>query len=335
MKLLIITQKVDRSDPILGFFHGWIRGFAERCEQVTVVGQFVGKYDLPANVTMVSLEKENGASLVSQVLRFWKLIIAHRRSYDRVLVHMVPIWIVLGAPIWFLLRKPMYLWYEARGKRWPLRVALLFVRKIFSASPSGMPLRSAKSVITGHGIDTDLYNRGSAQHEPKFLVTVGRITASKHLDVLLHALELLGPDYQLTIVGETITDDDRRVRADLDRIITARGLRVDMSPLPPEEVTALLRRADVFLHASETSLDKAVLEAMACGCPVVSTSPAFKDLPIICQAVDSESLAEHVGKISAMNAEERKELAENLRKMVVEKHGLTKLIDRLMNEMKS
>ena len=39
IKLLIITQKVDRNDDVLGFFHGWITEFAKHVEEVTVLIQ--------------------------------------------------------------------------------------------------------------------------------------------------------------------------------------------------------------------------------------------------------------------------------------------------------
>ncbi|MBI3331798.1 glycosyltransferase family 4 protein [Candidatus Peregrinibacteria bacterium] len=333
MKLLIVTQKVDRTDPILGFFHSWVEGLSKRAEHVTVIGQFVADHTFPSNVTVLSLGKEDDATIFAQIFQFWKLIIRYRDSYDRVLVHMVPIWVVLGGKIWLSLRKPMYLWYEARGKRWPLRVALHFVRKVFSASPHGMPLRTAKSVITGHGIDTDHFRPGSSR-EPKLLLTVGRITRAKRLDVLIDALQTLGTGYWLRIIGGAITGDDRVLEYELREDFRKRGLAAEMGPLEPEAVVPLLQRADVFLHASETSLDKAVLEAMACGCPVVSTSAAFKDvLPIICQATDSASMANHVGRISAMSPDERKGLSESLRKIITEKHSLTKLLDRLVKEM--
>ncbi|MEK7538915.1 MAG: hypothetical protein AAB552_03680 [Patescibacteria group bacterium] len=58
MKLLILTQKVDQNDDILGFFHGWIREFAKHAEQVTVIALGVGEYDLPKNVRVFSLGKE-------------------------------------------------------------------------------------------------------------------------------------------------------------------------------------------------------------------------------------------------------------------------------------
>jgi len=32
MKLLILTQKVDIDDDVLGFFHGWLEEFAKNVE---------------------------------------------------------------------------------------------------------------------------------------------------------------------------------------------------------------------------------------------------------------------------------------------------------------
>ena len=47
MKLLIITQKVNKIDPILGFFHGWIIEFAKHFESITVICLEKGEYNLP------------------------------------------------------------------------------------------------------------------------------------------------------------------------------------------------------------------------------------------------------------------------------------------------
>ena len=58
MKLLITTQTVNINDPVLGFFHRWLKEFAENCEQVTVICLQVGEYQLPPNVKVISLGKE-------------------------------------------------------------------------------------------------------------------------------------------------------------------------------------------------------------------------------------------------------------------------------------
>ena len=55
MRLLILTQKVDQNDDILGFFHGWIREFSKNFETITVISLGVGEYNLPANVRVLSL----------------------------------------------------------------------------------------------------------------------------------------------------------------------------------------------------------------------------------------------------------------------------------------
>ena len=82
---------------------------------MTVIGQSTGTYEFPENVAVQSMRKEKGESRIGQILHFWGLIWSERKNYDAVFVHMVPLWIALGAPVWLLLRKPMYLWYEARG----------------------------------------------------------------------------------------------------------------------------------------------------------------------------------------------------------------------------
>src|SRR3989338_2384006 len=123
MRLLLITQKVDRDDPILGFFHRWVEEFAEQYDQVTVIGQMVGKHRFASNVLVESLGKERKRPVFIQILRFFMLILRHGSRYDAVFVHMPPVWAVLGFPLLFVLRKRVYLWYEARGGGWPLKIA--------------------------------------------------------------------------------------------------------------------------------------------------------------------------------------------------------------------
>lgn len=305
MKLLIVTQTVDRRDPVLGFFHRWIEEFAKQCTDVTVIGQKNGGYSLPPNVHALTLGKEHGVPLWRQVIRFWHLI--GSVQYDAALIHMTPIWVVLGWPFWLLRRKPVYLWYEARGARWPLRFALMIVRKVFSASKSGMPVATSKSVFTGHGIDTDLFQPGSAERDIP-LITVGRITKSKRIPVLQKAASTL--QKPLLLVGPPD------------------------HPVTQNELIPLLQRSSIFLHASETSLDKAPLEAMSCGCIVVSSAEAFRGvLPAQCVCADDE-IAETVRRILDMPEEQKQDLRAQLRDIVIKDHSLPHLIDLLVGSMR-
>jgi glycosyltransferase involved in cell wall biosynthesis len=335
MRILIVTQAVDSTDPVLGFFHRWLQECGAVFAQVTVIGQRVGAHALPENVTVRSMGKEAGVPRPLQILRFWRQIRSGRGAYDAVLVHMTPIWVILGWPLWALARKPVYLWYEARGTRWPLRMALLLVQKIFSASPYGMPLQTPKSVITGHGIDTDLFRPGSGETEDGLLLSVGRVTASKRLPLLLDCLRSLPPATHLTIVGEPRTPADAALAEELKQAAASEGLkdRLSVGPLPQTEVVPLLQRAQLFLHASETSLDKALLEAMACGCVVLSCAEAARSvLPATCLTTP-EGLPDAAARLLKLDAAERRRLGTQLRQKIEAEHGLPRLIRRLAAEM--
>src|SRR3990167_722840 len=230
MRLLIVTQKVDRSDPILGFFHRWIAEFAKHCTSVIVIGQTVGHHDLPKNVTVLSLGKETGKWKVTQVLRYRWLLFRHRKQYDAIFVHMTPIWVVVAWRMIVFFRKPVYLWYEARGERWPLKISLCLVKKVFSASSSGMPVATTKSVITGHGIDTEIFTPGTGPRDPHRVITVGRVTASKQLHVILSAFAKLPHQYRLSICGHAITPADHTLPRTMEKEYAMRGVagRVDI-----------------------------------------------------------------------------------------------------------
>jgi glycosyltransferase involved in cell wall biosynthesis len=336
MKLLIVTQKVDRTDPILGFFHRWVAEFARQSKNVSVIGQLVGEHEFDKNVTVESLGKEQGKARIVQVLHFWKLQWRLRNQYDAVLVHMTPIWIVLGAPMWILLHKRMYLWYEARGTRWPLRIALRFVRKVFSASVHGMPLRTEKSIVVGHGIDPNFFASGG-EREEHLLLTVGRITASKNLDVILQAFEQLPKEYRLMIVGRAITGEDKKLLAYLQEQIEQKKLRsrVSIQSATQDVLQPLLQRATAFVHASDTSLDKAVLEAMSSECPVISTAEAVQALLLpVCQAT-RQTLGARIKDVCELSVQKRGEIAAEQRAIIERDHSLSRLIKRLLKEMLS
>lgn len=334
MKLLLITQKVDRSDPILGFFTGWISEFASQCERVTVIAQQEGEYQFGDSVRVFSLGKEDGQNVWQQIVQFWKCIWQQRNTYDRVLVHMTPIWVILGAPVWFLLRKKVYLWYEIRRGGWKLNVALFCVKKVFAASTHGLPFIAKKQMIVGHGIDTTLFCPAYHLREKNHLVAVGRITAIKHYEIILRTLSKL-PACRLTIAGGTVTDVDKTVEVQLHAMIHRLHLadRIEIGWVSPDSVPQLLQRADCMLHASQGGLDKVVLQAMACGCSVVSTSNACADvLPEQCKATE-DSLLQQTEIILALSDEERRRLGDRLRETVIHNHSLTQCISRMVKEM--
>jgi len=116
MKLLIITQKVDKDDPILGFFHRWIEEFAKKFDSIIVICLEKGQYNLPKNTKVLSLGKPSsvkaskgkGRRLV-YIWNFYKFTWQERKNYDAVFVHMNPVYVILGGLIWKIFKKKITL----------------------------------------------------------------------------------------------------------------------------------------------------------------------------------------------------------------------------------
>ena len=130
MKLLILTQKVDRRDPILGFFHRWIEEFAKHYEQMIVICLQKGEFDLPKNVRVRSLGKEEKLGRWQYLIRFYKYIWQERKNYDAAFVHMNQEYVLLSWKFWKLWGKKIFLWRNHAQGNILTRLAVLFSNKI-------------------------------------------------------------------------------------------------------------------------------------------------------------------------------------------------------------
>lgn len=163
------------------------------------------------------------------------------------------------------------------------------------------------------------------------LLTVGRIAPAKDLQTLiLGFLELRKrfPEATFSIVGEPITGANRLYREEL------RGLSTDirfLGGVSHEGLPRLFREATVFVHASRTgSMDKAVLEALAAGLPVFSSSEAFTaDMGV--RKFRHGDVADFAEKIS--RAFSQGELVINTAgsAYVRERHSLNRLVRRVLS----
>ncbi len=344
MKLLIITQTVDKNDSVLGFFHSWIEEFAKTCEQVTVICLKKGEYDLPENVNVLSLGKEEGVSKLQYILNFYKYVWSERKNYDNVFVHMNPEYVMLGTPIWRMLKKKTALWYTHGTVATKLRLATFLSDIIFTASKKSFRIKSRKVRVVGHGIDLEKfpYRERSISGTPK-LITVGRISKTKRQDLAVDVLIELhkkSVDVELTIVGVPLTDEDKKYELDLKDKIRKNNLEEYVKwvgSVSNSELHKYLNEADIFIHTSETgSLDKVVLEAMASGVLVVTTSDAVRSILPEKYALDKEckkdvvSISKCIQEILNTDVAVLEKLG---RSFVKSNHTLHELIGRIIGIM--
>lgn len=253
MKLLICTQKVDSKDSDLGFFVRWIEEFKKHGE-----------------VEVISLKELGGGGKLLRALRLVRL--ASTLNYDAVFVHMNPEYLVAAGWLWRLKGKKTALWYTHKSVDVKLRIATLFANKIFTASKESFRLASNKVQVVGHGIDTDFFTPDKSIHRGTHWLSVGRLMPSKRHDLAIRVAAREGKE--LHIAGEGPE------RNNLEMLTRTTAAKVKfLGGLSQIELRDEYRKAALFIHTSETgSLDKVVLEALACGLPIRTHDPALKFL---------------------------------------------------------
>jgi glycosyltransferase involved in cell wall biosynthesis len=250
---------------------------------------------------------------------------------------MNQIYVILGAPFWRLWGKKIGLWYTHGTVSASLRLAEKLTQYIFTASAEGCQMKSDKITITGHGIDASHFRPDTSIKKDIDLITVGRIAESKNLICLVSILKQLqtAQKITLTIVGIAVTEEEKQYQKELQNEIKTLGLedrvslvgKVSQSNLPD-----LLNRTKMFVTVAQNgSLDKAILEAMAVGLPIVSMAPGSTSLPI----GSGQHLSEE-GVIQEIRINLKTEMSGRMdyHKYIKAKHSLSSLIPKIINELK-
>ncbi len=351
MKLLFITQKVDKNDDLLGVYHEWIKRLTLKFEFIHVICLYKGEYNLPINVEVHSLGKEEfpdykKPNKLGYILKFYRHIWLLRNDYDRVFVHMNPEYVILAGPLWKFWGKKVVLWYAHFLDSLKLRIAVFFTDKVVTSVKEAFPFNMKKLVVLQQGIDIDKFNpiAGKLKDEDnKFkILYLGRISPVKNLNVLIEALGILkNGDYNfhLNIVGGP-TEKDMNYFNQVKEKIRILGLEDDvlfLGKIPNSQTPAIYNDNDIFVNLTKTgSFDKTTLEAMACGLLVLVSSEAFsgifdahlRDL-LMFKERNAIELAAKIEKLIKFSLEEKNVIKKKMRDIIVQNHGLDKLIDKL------
>jgi glycosyltransferase involved in cell wall biosynthesis len=347
LNILILTQKVDKNDDVLGFFHAWIGEFAKHCEKVTVVCLGKGEHDLPENVKVLSLGKEEGAGRAEYIARFYRYLLRERKNYDTVFVHMNTEYVVLGGLLWRIFGKKTALWYTHKSVTLKLRIAEKLADVILTASKESFRLPSKKIRVMGHGIDVSKFKArtpfGNNQDGKLRIITVGRISPVKDCETLIRAAGIFSKKnsaFEVKIFGKAGTSKQEKYLQTLKTLVVHEGLgeRVRfMGNVTQDALPGVLQDADVFVNMSHTGgLDKAVLEAMACEIPVITCNETFSPIlgkyDLMFTKGGAEELENKILALCSMG-EERFRIGRELRKVVEKEHNLTVLIPRVITEL--
>jgi glycosyltransferase involved in cell wall biosynthesis len=360
IKLLITTQKVDINDPLLGFFHGWLKKFAEKFDLITVICLQKGKYNLPNNVKVLSLGKEKYSHHSHAIRRlvslynFYKYILRERRNYDAVFVHMNPIYVILGHLLWKSWNKKICLWYNHRYGNWITKTAIKMANFVFYTSPFSFAPKFKKAKIMPAGIDTNIFKSkvkspanlaGRRQSKVKnSILYLGRISSIKNLDVLIEAVKILekkGVDFILNIAGDIVSNKDivyfKKIK-EISQNLEKKGKIRFLGEIPPYKTVEIYNQNEIFINLTNPgSLDKTTLEAMACETLVIVSNRFFWNIlpkELIFKEQDREDLAKKLESVFKWQAKDKEIIVRKLRNFVVENQSLDKLVFKITDLIK-
>ncbi len=348
MRILICTQKVDKNDSVLGFFHRYLVEFAKHFDQVTVIALGVGEYDLPKNVRVFSLGKENGAGTFSYVRRFVPLIIRERKNYDAVFVHMSVEFAMLGGLIWKFMRKRIVMWYTHRQGSMRLKIGSFFADSILTAAEESYPYQTPKRRVIGHGIETARFQclTDLEPHIHLEILTAGRITRIKNCDTLLEAVAKLrdqGLTVHATFLGSPVTPDDKKYEEELLVLIKKLDIADLVSfpgSIPNAEISSWYCKSDIVTNMTPTGgLDKTVIEAMAAERIVIVSNEAYKPHfgthapDLIFKERNSDSLASKIK--SFVDPEARAPIVEYLHKYALDNFDVVAIVQKISSALKN
>ncbi|MFH1979252.1 MAG: glycosyltransferase family 4 protein [Patescibacteria group bacterium] len=329
MRLLIVTQKVDKNDDVLGFFHRWILEFAKNCENVVVICLKKGEHDLPENVKVLSLGKEKGESRFKYIRRFFRHIWTERGNYNDVFVHMNQEYVLLGGLIWRILGKKVVLWRNHKYGNFWTKLAVLGAHRVLFTSPFSYTARFKKSKQMPVGINTSVFRRMDIERKNRSILSLGRISPVKKPDLLIKAVNQMD-NVILNIVGAP-TENDQDF---FDLLKKEAGQQINfLGSIENDKTIDLYNSHELFVNLTPSgSFDKTILEAMACESLVLVANQSLKGaIPdsFLFNVDDPVDLAKKIEEVLSLSKEEKEKFEKQFRNYVVENHDLKKLVHEI------
>jgi glycosyltransferase involved in cell wall biosynthesis/putative flippase GtrA len=318
MRLLVITQKVDIEDPVLGFFHGWIEEFSKLFRSVVVICLSKGKYELPGNVAVLSLGKEKWRSKLKYVFLLFYFSLRYFNRYDAVFVHMNEEYVFLVGWLWKIMGKKVYMWRNHHMGNNMTDIASVFCNKIFCTSKYSYTAKFKKTILMPVGIDLSKFNANdSCAKVGNSILFLGRVAKIKRVDIFIDALNLLKKSrlvFTADIYGDALPKDSQYLEEiklkvkeyGLDNIVKFyKGVSNYKTP-------EIYNSHEIFVNLTHSgSYDKTIIEAMACGCLVVTINDNLKDKvdPILhLEKCEASLLSERLKNLLLLTKQEKQKI---------------------------
>ncbi len=343
MRLLILTQTVNREDATLGFFHGWISALSTRFEKITVFALRVGVHDLPKNIEVISMRpwlyRARLRTACRVLVQTWK----YRHEYDAVFVHMNQEYLLVSGWLWRLMGKRVYFWRNHYDGSILTDIAVSFCNKVFYTSKSSYTAKYARAVQMPVGVDkSTCHLEDVIDRNERSILFLGRFSSAKRPDLLVEALGILykkNISFTATFVGgagEAEPSFPEKVRAQAEDLDLSERVTF-VGAVPNTETYRYYRSHKIYVNCARSGmLDKSLFKAIACGCLPIFVSRDMADMvgeDYLFSEGDAGSLATCLEKALDLSEEDRTAQVEIFHGKTVNANSLPVLVDRLTQEI--
>lgn len=187
-----------------------------------------------------------------------------------------------------------------------------------------------RTTFIPHGVDTDVFRPFKKAPSNFFNIgCIGNIGNNKNQLFIIKALKELPENVNLHLYGK----EEKEYRARIDAYIDSNDLKHRVhfyGYIANEKIPSILKKMDLFVLASfQEGLPISILEALACGVPVLSSDSGggaryLLDVEHVFSLNDIKELVEKVEKLYGMEETEKQVLIENGIHSVFKNHTIEK-----------
>jgi len=344
VQLTFVCQAYDEADPLMASTVAWVQRFADHpsVSHLTVLALRTSDTARPSESTeILEIGRANRlATLVAFYRAALRLYVGGVRTF---FVYQGGPYPILLAPL-RIIGVRVYQWKAHPAVSRAMRVAAWCDDLLFTSTPQALPLETTKIRVVGNAVDTTRF-RPRCTTLDLGLVVAARVGPVKHIERAIALLGRLrgegGVDVGLTVVGPIQDVAYHQELVDLaDRLRVAKHVAF-VGPVEQARLPDYFNRARVVVNHCAGALNRSVLEAMACGAPIFSVNSG------VCEALEGSGLKVRlwadredldgefmrVRALLSLSRKERAELGERLRRVVLSRHDVCSIADRIFKEI--
>lgn len=342
MNLILFNFELNKNSQALSFSIDWVNEIAKNVNKLYVVSLRCGEYNVANNVEVYCLykDKKNRFQTVLSIWKVLKYIHEKDKNVSGYFVHMAYYFVPILYPFAKIFNQKIVLWYAHKSVPFNLKITNFLVDKVLTSTSIGYQIKTPKLRIIGQGIDCEKFRIQKIPRKyVKNIVTIGRISKIKNIDTIVNAfLSLKRNDIYLYVVGDVLVKGDTDYLKKIKMSIPHEYKKniIFTGSIPYNELPKIYQDIDLSINMSETgSLDKAIIESMAMGIPVITLNESAKKLFFhldekgIFLCANKVALPKILQEVIEKNQNVNKK---QLREEIIQNHSLNKLAQKIVSE---